>query len=104
MRQWKEQLAANEEARLKKARANKKHAEEVRARARANREAHKNKNIKSGTALQRRNDADAQAARLKLQRYKKRLHQQQYNARYASVEEAVAMEKSTFRRLYGIAG
>ena len=35
-------------------------------------------------------------------RYKKSLHQAQYKARYASVQEAMELEKSTFRRLYGI--
>jgi len=102
--QWKEQLERNEKERLGKAQANRRHAEEVRARARANMDAQKNRRLDEGTAMEKRNQAAINATRSADLQRKRQMRQQQYGRRFASSAEAAAMQKSTFRRLYGLNG
>ena len=98
---WKEQLARNEEARLKRAQENRKHAEDVRQRARKNMANQTKSREQAGTSMQKKLDADAEKAKADLFAYKKRLREERYKSRYASTEEAKALEQSTFRKLYG---
>ena len=99
---WAEQLRKNEEARLARARANRKHAEEVRQRMRNNLENQRKTREEAGTRMQRQVDAEVVRARNELTGYKRRLRAERYQARYASVDEAKALEQSTFRKLYGL--
>jgi hypothetical protein len=101
---WKEQLARNEEARLERARANRKHAEDVRARARANMQAQQKRRQAQGNKMQSGLDANIERSKTELTNYKKRLRQERYASRYASTAEAKALEQSTFRKLYGLGG
>ena len=101
-RAWKEQLERNEQARLEQARANRKHAEDVRERARKAKEKQTNTRQTEGARMQRQVDADAHKAKTELMNYKKRLRQERYAQRYANKTEAELLEKSTFRRLYGL--
>ena len=101
-RLWKEQFEKNEKARMDRARANRKHAEEVRERARQNKQAQTNNRISAGNKMQKEVDAQAAKAKADLIAYKKGLRQERYKARYASDAEADLLKKSTFRRLYGL--
>ena len=101
-RAWKEQLEKNEQARLERARANRKHAEEVRERARQNKLAQTNNRINAGNRMQREVDRAAAKAKEDLIAYKKSLREQRYKERFATDEEADLLKKSTFRRLYGL--
>ena len=98
---WKEQLAKNEEARLDRARQNRKHAEDVRARARRNMENQRKTREQVGNRMQKQLDAENARAKAELTAYKKRLRVERYKQRYATTEEAKALEQSTFRKLYG---
>lgn len=98
---WKEQLRKNEEARLQRARDNRKHAEDVRARARQNMENQRKTREAEGTRMQKQNDADVAKSKADLTAYKRKLREERYKSRYATTEEAKALEQSTFRKLYG---
>jgi len=103
-RQWKEQLARNEKERLDRAHANRKHAEDVRARARANMDAQKNRRMNAGSTMQRRNQSAINNTRQADLERKRNMRQQQYGRRFASSTEAAELQKSTFRKLYGLNG
>ena len=99
---WKEQFRKNEEARLERARQNRKHAEEVRQRMRQNQENQRKSREEAGTRMQKQVDAEAERAKAELTAYKKKLREERYRARYATTAEAKALEQSTFRKLYGL--
>jgi hypothetical protein len=101
-REWKEQLKRNEEERLARARANRKHAEEVRQRARSNIEKQRKSRMEEGGAMKSKVDGDAIRARNQMMEQKRKLRQDRYKQRYASSSEAKLLEKSTFRKLYGL--
>ena len=99
---WKRQFEENEQARLQRARDNRRHAEEVRARARQNMENQKNRRQKAGSRMQRQVDEDAERAKNELMAYKRKLRQQSYNHRYVGREDAEKLAQSTFRKLYSL--
>ena len=101
-RAWREQFEKNEKHRLARARANRKHAEEVRQRAREAKHNQTNNRQSAGTKMQRKVDADAEKAKADLMNYKRNLRQQRYQSRFASTQEAELLQKSTFRKLYGL--
>jgi hypothetical protein len=97
---WKQQLQQNRETDLAKARDNRKHAEEVRQRARANINKQRQRRQAEGKQMQQSVDADNERAKSELMAYKKKLRKERYNARYVSQEEAAKLVQSTFRKLY----
>ena len=103
-REWKEQFERNEKERMDRAHANRKHAEDVRARAKANLEAQKNRRQNVGTAMAKKNANAINATRSADLDRKRQLRKNQYKKRFASTTEAAALQKSTFRRLYGLNG
>ena len=101
---WKEQLRKNEEERMARAHANRKHAEEVRAKMRQNMEQQTKNRQTAGTRMARTVDDNVERAKTDLMNYKKGLRQERYKARYATMDESKALEESTFRKLYGLQG
>lgn len=97
---WREQHKKNEEARLQRARDNRKHAEQVRARARANMDAQRQRRQDVGQKMQRHVDAEAERAKTELMAYKRKLREERYKSRYVSGADAAKLEQSTFRKLY----
>ena len=56
----------------------------------------------AGTRMQNKLDEDANRAKAELTNYKRKLREERYKSRYATVDEAKALEQSTFRKLYGL--
>ena len=104
-RAWREELEKNRQEALERAQANRRHAEEVRARAKANREKQTANRIAEGNRMEKKMDAEAQEAKTKLTNYKRQLRQGVYKSQYITPaeEEEMLKEPSTqgFLRLYG---
>lgn len=56
----------------------------------------------AGSKMQRELNQEVERAKAELTAYKKRLREEQYKSRYATTDEAKALEQSTFRKLYGL--
>ena len=100
-REWQEEHARNERARLKLAQENKTRIENVRRQARANREKQTRKRMEAAR-LERENDIVAVTEKKKNLRNAQIVRGKVYGNRYVSKDEAEEMEQSSFRRLFGI--
>ena len=74
----------------------------MRQRAREAKQNQTNNRQTAGTRMQRKVDAEAEKAKNDLMNYKRNLRQQRYQSRFASTQEAELLQKSTFRKLYGL--